>query len=269
MGEFAIERSEHADLLTDRYALRCERAVGMGQRWNMSAAVWSAPAGFDTPNKEDDLPHHILTYRLQGPPVRGRRYGGVIHQDSMEADSVSIVPERMPVHYWADGPVRFIHLYFSNALIRTLARECYGGAGDRPDLLRDDRVFGNDPLLRRLSDAYLDRAFDWRDPPSTLEMDSRALVLGLRLLQRHSTLTLPEPAAADSRLAPHLAESVREYLDTCLDRDPSLAELARSTGIPEVNLSRAFTASTGMPPWLWLTKRRIERARSLLSDPRL
>jgi AraC family transcriptional regulator len=58
---------------------------------------------------------------------------------------------------------------------------------------------------------------------------------------------------------------VVDFIETNLDRDPSLAELAAVSGLSPVYFARQFRRSTGLAPHQYLLRARIERAKRLLS----
>jgi AraC family transcriptional regulator len=45
--------------------------------------------------------------------------------------------------------------------------------------------------------------------------------------------------------------------------------VAAAHGLSREHLARAFRARTGEPPWAFVTRARLERARALLADPAL
>jgi AraC family transcriptional regulator len=69
-------------------------------------------------------------------------------------------------------------------------------------------------------------------------------------------------------LAAWQLQRARDFINVNLERDPSIAEIAHECGLSSDHFSRAFKRSTGVPPYKWLTKTRVERAKELLKDPR-
>jgi AraC family transcriptional regulator len=69
-------------------------------------------------------------------------------------------------------------------------------------------------------------------------------------------------------LAAWQLQRARDFINVNLANDPSIAEIARECGLSSSHFARAFKRSTGVPPSLWLTKMRVERAKELLKDPR-
>ena len=69
-------------------------------------------------------------------------------------------------------------------------------------------------------------------------------------------------------LAAWQLQRARDFINVNLAHDPSIAEVAHECGLSSGYFARAFKRSTGVPPYQWLTKMRVERAKELLKDPR-
>jgi AraC family transcriptional regulator len=69
-------------------------------------------------------------------------------------------------------------------------------------------------------------------------------------------------------LAAWQLQRARDLFDVNLAHDPSIAEIAHECGLSSGYFARAFKRSTGVPPYQWLIKMRVERAKELLKDPR-
>ena len=72
-----------------------------------------------------------------------------------------------------------------------------------------------------------------------------------------------------SRLKPWQLRRAIEIMEAQVDGRARLSELARATSLSPAHFSRAFKASTGMPPYHWHLNSRITRARQLLLDSQL
>lgn len=110
-------------------------------------------------------------------------------------------------------------------------------------------MFFRDPGLRARVGNYFARAMDAADPPTALEMNSLAVLVGLGLLHRHSALA-PSGAAAPPRdgLAPWRLRRAIEWLEAHMADDARLADLAAAVGLSERHLRTSFRVSTGRPP---------------------
>jgi AraC family transcriptional regulator len=69
-------------------------------------------------------------------------------------------------------------------------------------------------------------------------------------------------------LAPWQLQRARDFINANLAGDPSISEVANECGLSSSYFTRAFKQTTGVPPYRWLTKQRVERAKELLQDPR-
>lgn len=74
-------------------------------------------------------------------------------------------------------------------------------------------------------------------------------------------------ARATGGLAPWQVRRACDFIEANLADDPSIAELSRECGISASYFARAFRVTLGMTPHQWMTKRRIERAKSLMAHP--
>jgi AraC family transcriptional regulator len=70
-----------------------------------------------------------------------------------------------------------------------------------------------------------------------------------------------------SGLAPWQLQRARDFMNANLAGDPSIAEVANECRLSSSYFARAFKETTGLPPYRWLIKQRVERAKELLKDP--
>jgi len=67
-------------------------------------------------------------------------------------------------------------------------------------------------------------------------------------------------------LPPRTLRLIREYIDANLGKSVCLDELARLARLSKYHFARSFKQSAGVTPHAYLIKRRVDRARELLSD---
>lgn len=234
---------------------------GVEQRWDMPVTLWRAVRGFDIRYPGND--HYTLSFIVGGASVERRdgRFAG--RCGYADADSFMLYAGGGSRRYASRGDVRLCQTYFQTSLIQDIAaRDCDLPAGGLE--LRDDRIFARDLGLRRLVEQYLSRASDAGLPPSQLEMDARATLIGLHLIRHHSNRAVPAPRAVGS-LSPRRLATVVDYVEAHLVERVSLAELAAAVGLSQHHFCHAFRRSTGMTPHRYLTARRLERSRGLLA----
>jgi len=100
---------------------------------------------------------------------------------------------------------------------------------------------------------------------STLFLDSIALAFHAHVAHAYGDGSQGgNPAGAG--LAPWQIRRALDFIETHLDGDPSIADLARECRLSGSHFSRAFRQAVGVPPHRWLTKRRVERAKDLMRD---
>src|SRR5271169_1360098 len=69
-------------------------------------------------------------------------------------------------------------------------------------------------------------------------------------------------------LAAWQLQRARDLINVNLAHDLSIAEIAYECGLSSGYFARAFKRSTGVPPYQWQTKMRVDHAKELLKDPR-
>jgi AraC family transcriptional regulator len=79
----------------------------------------------------------------------------------------------------------------------------------------------------------------------------------------------PTEEVSRGGLAGWRQKTVAQYIEEHLAEDMSLLALARLVGLSPFHFARAFKQTFGMPPHRYLTGRRMERAKTLLAQPKL
>ncbi|MDR3742152.1 MAG: AraC family transcriptional regulator [Terracidiphilus sp.] len=70
-------------------------------------------------------------------------------------------------------------------------------------------------------------------------------------------------------LSPMQMRRAAEFLEARLDGNVALQEVADECGLSVSHFARAFRQSFQMPPYKWLTERRVEKAKDLMTNSRL
>lgn len=83
-------------------------------------------------------------------------------------------------------------------------------------------------------------------------------------LSRHYAVKAPVEPARSGVLSPRQQARIREFIDTFLDSELSVEQMAAEVGISPFYFSRLFRASFGMPPHRYVLQLRIDRASKLL-----
>jgi AraC-like DNA-binding protein len=259
----------YSDQLPPNVAVMAERHTGLSRR---ASAIWDGVIG-DLIQKEPTGAHEIsvtpsmdtlFLTRSQEPRRVIKRNGRLGDLDlthpgwllnlvAAEDTLATIAPDGMP---------RMDRL----ALIISpdvLQRVGIGSSHDRLRLRSSLNI--QDPLERQLV-AALAAEIEQPLQHSRLYAESLALALVVAIVRAHSEQD-PHLSTQQGRggLAPWQLSRLRDYFDHHLTENVSLAELAAFTGLSQSHFSRAFKASTGLPPHQYQLGTRIRRAKHLLS----
>lgn len=126
--------------------------------------------------------------------------------------------------------------------------------GDAPDFRFSDERMAT--LMSLLAEAV-----DDPDPSIELYGDALITAIAVRLFGQAATPTKP-----GTKLSPLQLRDALNYLEAQLPRPVSLDTLASLAGLSSAHYHRAFKAATGVAPYQWQLRARIERAQSLLLE---
>ncbi|MBD2066335.1 helix-turn-helix transcriptional regulator [Leptolyngbya sp. FACHB-671] len=97
-----------------------------------------------------------------------------------------------------------------------------------------------------------------------LYIESLTQVLVIHLLRHYSIVTQPITSENRSLTRTQLQQAI-DYIHTHLDRDLSLAELASVINISPTYFASLFKQATGISPYQYVIRQRVERAKVMLS----
>ena len=239
-----------------------KKARGLTEGWVAPLSMIDAVQGFGEEAWIDATPCTVLAFRLAGEPVTwlGRKNAG---RTSEGASGVALQPRGTTNHSRALGNVRFAQIYLPDTLIDRVADSIRPGA-KASGALRDDLVFLRNRDLDRHVMAYLAAT---TASPSKLEIEAAAILLVSHLLRAHHGYS--DAPVARGGLAPWQLKRACDAMEAHLEHAIGLDMLAEIAGCSPAHFSRAFKLSTGLPPFVWLQQRRIERATELLADRHL
>jgi AraC family transcriptional regulator len=75
-----------------------------------------------------------------------------------------------------------------------------------------------------------------------------------------------DPRSAPAGLSERQIRLITEYMDGHLDEKTTIADLAGLVDLTRYHFIRSFKQSTGMPPHQFMTRRRIDRAKDMLTE---
>ncbi|MBI3731167.1 MAG: helix-turn-helix transcriptional regulator [Burkholderiales bacterium] len=166
----------------------------------------------------------------------------------------------------------------SNAGLPMFSESAHGGEYllmhiTNPDLLADmsasspRQIFHGDKLAVMLA---------WQLRSLLLQKDKNALLLqekaslflerGITLANKKSSATTTRSQYAQDKV---LHARILDYIEEQLDTTLNLEELATMANMPLLRFLRSFTHATGTTPHTYITERRLQRARLLITNSNL
>lgn len=180
----------------------------------------------------------------------------------MRHGSVDIVPQGTPLGIYGHDETEFIMLALEPGFVNHIANE--SGMSDC-ELMRHLGV--RDPQIEYIAFA-LKSELDDGCPSGRVYGDGLAVALAARLLGRYSANVTPAHNC-NALLTGYTLHRVTDYIEDNLTKDLTLAEIAGVAHMSPHYFSRAFRRSIGIPPHRYVIDRRIEKAKTLLSDNHL
>jgi len=166
---------------------------------------------------------------------------------------------------WLDRshPSECVHMTLEPALIKRVAADCV--LSNNVDF--DCRVMFADPTILHLAQLFKAEILNG-GLAGQIYTESLANVLAVHLLRNYSEIgskpLLQNDAINDFKLA-----QVKDFIEAHLAEDLTISQMATVAHLSQFHFARAFKAATSQSPHRYVTQRRIERAKILLSVTRL
>jgi AraC family transcriptional regulator len=187
----------------------------------------------------------------------------VSHLDHGRYSICLVDMERKPTVKFVD-PFELVQFYVPQSALRQFARD----QSMRPvEGLRIPPPGSFDPVIASLASALLP-AFTGAEEASGLFIDHVHLALQAHLLRKYAEIKIGSCRTRET-LTPLQRCRAIEILEARISDDITLAELGSEFDLSMAHFARAFKNSVGETPHVWLTKRRIERAKQLLTHTNL
>ena len=207
------------------------------------------------------IPRHVLVINLGSPTEAQERLGG--RQGHLGTGSLTILPAGAPSKWHLDhqGEVRHLHLYLPSALVHKIATE----ADINPDTVTlIDAIGVHDPQIESIALSYFSELRSGA-LGGKIYTESLANLLVIHLLRHHSSVKQPSPPQYTG-LARTTLKQVITYIEVHLAEDLSLSDIAATASLSPYHFARLFKESIGLSPHQYVIRRRIERAKLLLSS---
>ncbi|WP_081075360.1 AraC family transcriptional regulator [Burkholderia anthina] len=199
-----------------------------------------------------DLPRHELWLDGRPEPVSPYPQGGM-----------SVIDLRQnPIAYL---PTAFDCIQMLIPTSTLTARAAIEGMGQVSELLAPHGEV--DPIMQKLANLVLP-ALANPARASRLFLDGLAMSMHAHLVRRYGGARDPRPPKR-SGLAPWQERCAKDMIDANLGGALAVENIAAACGLSPSQFYRAFRETTGMPPHRWLSRRRIDKAKALLTQSAL
>lgn len=201
---------------------------------------------------------HRLVYSLTPRPAM------LVEVDGERARE--LLPDLDPIGFYPAGlrartvgpDSRYAQICWDAGLYASLAPDLPGAPALRHEVDRD-------PLIGQLARTLVGEM--GAGTADRLLAESLIAAIAMRVVQRQGAL--PDATARQPDMARERLRRVLDYIEANLGGELGLVELAEVACLHPCHLSRSFKAALGIGPQRYITRRRIERARTLLERTEL
>lgn len=206
------------------------------------------------------LDQHFVSIHLGGPKRLWRRGEGSSQSRDVSSGAYSVVPAGAAFQWTTEGPVDFTHIYFAPAGLDRVIGETFDRDPSRVALAE---ILGEeDPLIASIALSLIEEV-SCADSDCAYLDDLMHLLL-CRTLRLHSDVAAVGDRARHA-LAPFRLRRALDFIEENLAAPIGVPEIATACGISPHHFSRTFRQATGSPPYAYLIRRRIVRAKELLA----
>lgn len=192
------------------------------------------------------------------------QHGRLKHRGWGVHGDIDIVPAQTPCVWEPDGPDTALIVAIDPDSLATAADEL-GLPTDRLEVVNRFQI--RDPQIEHICWA-LKAEMEAGYPTGRVFLDSLATALATALVRRHTSLA-PTPCTSNKPMTGHRLRQALSYIEDNLKQDLSLKEIADVAGVSVSHLKATFRQAMGLPVHQYVIQRRVERARTLLSEGKL
>lgn len=218
------------------------------------------------PSGECEIPggltHHLLVFELGNVPRQVSRIGGWEYDGSLLQGELLLIPAQTPLFGACETTDEVLALIIDPIFLQRVALETNCPHPERVELLsvlkkRDRQI----QFIVQSIQGEMQQA-KWG---SQLYLDSLANLLGIHLLRNYTERPL-KLRQYDDGLGELRLKRVLEYINTHLEQDIQLSDLAEVANLSQCYFASLFKQSMGVAPWQYIVQQRVERAKKLLKQ---
>lgn len=208
------------------------------------------------------LTEHRIILNLGNPYIVEQWYDGRYQCNQMDTGNFTILPIGISRRVIWDRPIEFLLLELDPVYVQQMVLEL----SDRHQLELVPHYKCNDSLIYQIGLA-LKTQLQSQGLGGKLYFESMMATLTVQLLRHHTLWTSIKQSA--NNLSKYQLRQVIAYINSNLDRELSLDELATIAHTSKYYLVRLFKQSIGVTLHRYVTTCRIEKAKQLLAQQNL
>ncbi|SDD43093.1 AraC family transcriptional regulator [Kordiimonas lacus] len=221
---------------------------------DVAVSRWSIDRNSVAYEKSDS---HTLSLYLKGGETSYR----ADQQGNLgRSGTLCLMPQGHASNWHIGGPIDFVHLYFSDAILKRFAADHYEQDVRLVDLR--DLIYQADDTLSAMLLGYVDCCT--RQPDRAGLMGEHLLMsIFDHIITRYNGFDLKENRLKGG-LTPLQMRQVKALIADKLDSRLSMADLAAEAGLSPFHFARQFKESFGETPGQYVMRKRIESVRERL-----
>jgi AraC family transcriptional regulator len=211
--------------------------------------------------------HVVCLHHFDRPMKFDRNLNGRTRRETTAKGDIAFLPADAPIMLRpvTDDPHRvlsFSYLVFEPSYLAELALS--NGIGRPLDFIP---TFATpDPFLHEIT-AALTSAPRIRDPAANLFIETLLNAAIARILRNYAEVRYP--LSGRPRLTDDQLRAAIDYIHDHIGESLELRSISRAAGLSEFHFARLFKTATGVTPFQFVTRTRMERAKQLLRKTRL
>ena len=227
--------------------------------------LWQSADGIRSPLRPKQ--HVVCLHHFRRPMKFYRNLDGRSKRETTAKGDIAFVPADAPIllRPVTDDPHRvlsFSYLVFESSYLAELALS--NGIGRPLDFIP---TFATpDPLLHGIA-AALTAGRTIKDPAANLFTEALFNAACARILRNYAEVRYP--LSGPPRLTDDQLRKAIDYIHDHIGKPLDLGTISRAAGLSEFHFARLFKAATGVTPFQFVTRTRMERAKQLLRKTRL
>ena len=218
------------------------------------------------PGEIETLPFkgHLVNLHLSAPHRLLQRRNGHTHEGLEATGAVDVMPAGSEGYWRMEKVSEDMSMLLEDRFIQKVASE----AGADPDKFEVVPFFSApDPQVERIGLSLLSE-METGGLGGELYAESLANVLALHVLRRHSSLgrSSRQESESEGGFFKSALGRVTDYINDNLSQRLTLTEIAGVANLSPFYFARSFKAATGLSPHQYVIHKRVERAKTLLTE---